>query len=180
MNISSRISAAFDTALRSHGFALTDEPLVFVRIGKDGNRDQIEVEVPSYLNGISVTLQSFDLEGKLRREKLERFRGVRYFEYDKERTESVDGALATVVSDLNEFGLPWFSGEDIRTPAVEARKRLVDNKNYETRTSSARDAFKKKSYARAIELFDEAARIRPLDPVDERFRQIAIGNTSHR
>ena len=170
----SEISAAFDAVLRKYGFSLDNEILSFVRHRDNGQRDHVEVEAPSYVNGIGVTLQSFNAQGTLRRETLERFRGVRYYTYDPASSASMEAGVALALSDMLQYGIPWFDGKEIRTAAVDARQRIVSEKNYRTSTSLARDEFKRENYFRAKELFDEAAAIRPLDPLDERFRKFAI------
>ena len=170
----SEISSSFHSLLKTYGFTLTQrELLAFERHLENGTHDYVEVEIPPYINGIGVTLQSTDSAGMWRREMLETFRGVRYYAYDLVSPVTIDIAVARALSDMESFGIPWFAGHDIRTPATDATQKQVTDRSYLEKSGLARSEFKRKNYSEAVRLFDKAAMIKPLDPVDSRFLNIS-------
>jgi len=174
--ITIQIDDAFFEILRERGFVRQpgDDVLSYVRASADGrSRAHIDVEVRSYAPGFGVTLQDLREGGVARRQLLEDFRGLPGYRFDDSQPDSVTDALAVALSDLIDCGLPWLDGERISTPAIEAVKRLAEERRYADAVRSARERFKSGDYDEALRLFTEAGAVRTLEPTDERFRGIA-------
>jgi hypothetical protein len=173
--LESEIDNAFFDDLSGEGFSrLPGEILSYVRRSADGRSEaHIDVELRDYLAGFGVTLQDVAVGGATRRQRLEDFRGSQVYRFDRDRPETVGDAVAQALADLHLYGMPWLSGEAVSTSATDEVNRLADERRYRDISAEAREKFKRGDHAEALRLFEQAQTVRPLDPLDEKYRALS-------
>jgi hypothetical protein len=81
--------------------------------------------------------------------------------------------LALAVVHLEQFGLPWLAGAEVRDPAAERVREAVRERASRDAVSAGTSAFKAGDYESAASELDRASTIRPLDPLSEQFLALA-------
>jgi hypothetical protein len=177
--INAEIDGAFFDVLSREGFSrLPGELLSYVRSSADGRvRTHVDVEVRDYLSGFGVTMQEVSATGSARRQLLEDFQGIPAYRFDQSRPDTVRDAVARALADLHFYGLAWLAGRPVSTAATDEVRRLTGERRYSDVVQAARDRFKAGDYAEALRLFDEARSVKPLDPVDSKYRVLAEKKT---
>jgi hypothetical protein len=175
MSLEQEIDSSFGELLEKEGFVRQPEGMLsFVRSGDDGSRrDHVDIEIRRYLGGFGVTLQEVARDGKARRQLLEEFQGLKCYALDQTRPETIRAAIDRALDDLRRYGMAWFAGQTISTPATERVRALVADRAYHDLVTAARKNSKEGAFERAFTLFEEASRIRQLGALDEKYRLIA-------
>lgn len=172
-NLRTALLSEFVPAVESHGFSRGPGRFItFVRNLGSERRQIVEVQNESYLNRFVVTLQEFASAGN-RLALLEDFAGRPGYEYGAGTASRVQTAARFAASDFAEFGVPWLEGIDVITPAIQKEREAAAQSTYDLHIRAAREAFKRGDFDSALFEFSSATEIKELDPVSEKFREIA-------
>jgi hypothetical protein len=114
-------------------------------------------------DAFGIAFEEIESSGKRRVALLEQLAGLACYSYKNQPFAKV---MATALKHFDRFLPRWLSGEVFRDPTVKLddRARAI---------ATARAAFKRGDYAKAVHLLSEAERLAPLTEVDAQYLEIA-------
>jgi hypothetical protein len=164
VSITSVLDVGFGAALERHGFVrFNSEACSYILTRSDIVSEwHVDVHVVTEPPHFSVVLQDVRVDGS-RRELLEEFEGIKHYSFEPDDPSSLITARDLALSHLLRYGIPWFLGEPVNTPALAGRAALASDDRHRRLILEAKLTFHAGQRNQALGLLEEAERIGPLD-----------------
>ena len=176
----SEINRLFGPVLEPMGFGPGPGPgqSFFLERQTDGAHLHVDIDLHHDGSAFSVFLHVIKSVQDRKRIELGEFAGIQGYSIGNGSPEEIRLPAELAKEHLITYGLPWLSGHDVSTPALEERRRLANERNQRDLTRRGREAYRSKEWDVAVHHLKSAEALGPLDSVSQKILDYALQKVS--